>query len=163
MDLRERIIWILVNTGWILLGSFLNIFYPNIFAIGNLLPNFLIVFSVIISFNKGFIDVLPIVIFGGILDSIWRGINPGINTLSLIIACGIVYFIFHRLWKSNWVIIISIFMTTIIYFLTSYLLVYFGKIGILTYNDALNFGLIQGFYNILWGTLFILLARSFSR
>lgn len=163
MDLRRRIIRILTNIGWILLGSVLNISYPNIFAISNLLPNFLIVFSVIISFDESFINILPIVIFGGILDSIWRGINPGINTISLIVACGMTYFILHRFWKSSWVVIISVFLATVVYFLISYLLVYFGKVGILTYNEALNFGVIQGFYNSLWSIPFILLVRNSSR
>lgn len=163
MDWRERIIWILINTGWILLGSLLNIFYPNIFSINNLLPNFLIIFSVIISFNEGFIDVMPIIILGGIIDSIWRWINPGINTLSLIVACGMIYFIFHRLWKSWWIVILSVFLATIIYFLVSYPPIYTERIGIFTYSDALNFGLIQGLYNTFWCSIFILFVKSFSR
>lgn len=163
MGLRERIIWISVNIGWIFLGSFLNIFYPNIFSIKNLLPNFLIISSVVVSFNEGFIDVMPIIILGGIIDSIWRGINPGVNTLSLITACGLIYFVFHRLWKSKWIIILSILLATVVYFLICYLLVHIGRIGVFTYNDALSFGLLQGLYNVFWGSIFILFIKNFSR
>jgi hypothetical protein len=156
MEIREGIIWFLTNTGWILLGCVLNVFYPNSMAINNLLPNFLLVFSMIIIFQEEFVKLLPIVILGGIIDSLWRGINPGTNVLSLVLSCVIVFLLLHRLWKSKWLIISAIFPTTLLYFIMSYFIIFITQTGTLRFNDAVSFGIVQGIYNTFWALIFLI-------
>lgn len=163
MDLKEKIIGILINITWLLLGAFLNIFYLNILSVKSLLPNFLLINSVFLIFSDGFVNIAPLIVIIGLIDSIWRGINPGINVLSLIGSLGIVYFFFRRLWSGRWVIITSIFLATILYFLVSLLLIYLNKLGIFTLNDALNFGLIQGVYNSIWGIIVFILFKRYLK
>ncbi|MCX7796531.1 MAG: hypothetical protein N2380_08440 [bacterium] len=163
MDLKEKIIGILINVIWLLLGAFLNIFYPNMLSINSLLPNFLLVISVFMVFSNGFLGIAPLVVIIGLIDSIWRGINPGVNVLSLIGSLGIVYLFFHRLWGGKWVIVTSIFLVTILYFFVSFLLIYLNKLGIFTINDALNFGVTQGIYNSICGIVILLLFRKFFK
>ncbi len=163
MDLKEKIIRILINIIWLLLGAFLNIFYPNMFSINSLLPNFLLVISVFMIFSNGFLEIAPLVVIMGLVDSIWRGINPGVNVLSLIGSLGIVYLFFYRLWSGKWVIITSIFLAAILYFFISFLLIYVNKLGIFTINDALNFGLTQGVYNSIFGIIILLFFRRFFK
>ncbi|MGC9064735.1 MAG: hypothetical protein ACP5JL_08670, partial [bacterium] len=76
MDTRNAISLTLANVGEVLLGCVLNIFYPNSIAINGLLPNFLLIFSMGIILKEDFFSFLPILIFGCIVDSLWRGINP---------------------------------------------------------------------------------------
>lgn len=159
MDLKEKIINILINVIWLLLGAFLNIFYPNMLSINSLLPNFLLVISVFMIFFNGFLGIAPLVVIIGLIDSIWRGINPGVNVLSLIGSLGIVYLFFHRLWGGKWIIVTSIFLVTVLYFFISFSLIYLNKLGIFTINDALNFGLIQGIYNSICGLVILLFFR----
>lgn len=163
MDLKEKIIGILINITWLLLGTFLNIFYPNIFSINSLLPNFLLVISVFMIFSNGFLEIAPLVVIIGLIDSIWRGINPGVNVLSLIGSLGVIYLFFHRLWGGKWVIVTSIFLATMFYFFISFLLIYVNKLGVSTINDILNFGLTQGIYNSIFGIIILLFFRRFFK
>jgi len=155
MEIRESINWVLTNTGWILLGCVLNVFYPNLMAINCLLPNFLLVFSMIIIFQEELISLLPIIVLGSIIDSLWRGINPGTNVLSIVLSCGIVFLLFHRLWKNKWLVISAIFPATLLYFIISYLVIFITQTGTLKFNDAISFGIVQGIYNTFW-TLILL-------
>ncbi|MGC8971773.1 MAG: hypothetical protein ACP5K2_06195 [bacterium] len=157
--MKERILSIVSDTLWLLLGAFLNILYPNIFSFSGLLPNFLLIFSILLAFTKNFASIGPLIIVISVIDSIWRGINPGINALSLIVSIGLIYFIFHRLWSSKWIIIISIFLVTVIYFLVSFPLIYINKIGILSLRDALDLGLVQGVYNTIIGIIILLFLK----
>lgn len=160
MDLKEKILEILIGVLWLLLGAFLNIFYPNIFSLKGLIPNFFLIFSIILIFDRSFVNIAPFIIIISVIDSIWRGINPGINLLSLLVSSGLIYLIFYRLWSNKWIIVISIFLATIVYFLASYLLIYVNKIGTLSFDNALNFGLIQGIYNTIWGAIILLLFKK---
>lgn len=163
MDLKEKIIRILINIIWLLLGTFLNIFYLNIFSINSLLPNFLLIISVFMIFSNGFLEIAPLVVIIGLIDSIWRGINPGVNVLSLIGSLCIIHLFFYKLWRGKWVIVVSIFLATIIYFFVSFLLIYVNKLGIFTINDVLNLGLTQGIYNSIFGIVMILFFRRFFK
>ncbi|MGB9682294.1 MAG: hypothetical protein ACP5RW_02365 [bacterium] len=157
MDTRNAISLTLANVGEVLLGCVLNIFYPNSIAINGLLPNFLLIFSMGIILKEDFFSFLPILIFGGIVDSLWRGINPGINVLSLTLSCGIVFFFFSRLWKSRWLILITIFPTTLLYFVISCIIISVTQTGTLNFYDALSFGIWQGIYNILWALILLII------
>jgi|YNPBryunderm2012_1023409.scaffolds.fasta_scaffold00535_15 hypothetical protein len=161
MDLKEKILGILINILWLLLGAFLNIFYPSIFSFRGLLPNFFLIFSIILIFDRNFLNIAPFIIVISVVDSIWRGINPGINLLSLLVSSGFIYLIFYRLWSNKSIIVISIFLATIVYFLASYLLIYINRIGTLSFDDALNFGVIQGIYNTIWGAIILLLFKRY--
>jgi len=161
MDLKEKILGILINILWLLLGAFLNIFYPSIFSFRGLLPNFFLIFSIILIFDRSFLNIAPFIIVISVVDSIWRGINPGINLLSLLVSSGFIYLIFCRLWSNKSIIVISIFLATIVYFLASYLLIYINRIGTLSFDDALNFGVIQGIYNTIWGAIILLLFKRY--
>ncbi|MBC7319512.1 hypothetical protein H5T89_02605 [bacterium] len=163
MDLKEKIIGILVNAVWLLLGAFLNIFYPNMFSVNSLLPNFLLVISIFMSFSNGFLGIAPLVVIVGLIDSIWRGINPGVNVLSLIGSLGLVHLFFHRLWSGKWVIVTSIFLATLLYFFISFSLIHLNKLGVFTINDALDFGLTQGIYNSIWGIIILLFFRRYLK
>lgn len=163
MDLKEKIVGTLVNAMWLLLGAFLNIFYPNMFSVDSLLPNFLLVISTFMLFSDGFWNVAPLVIIVGLIDSIWRGINPGVNVLSLIGSLGLVYLFFYRLWSGKWVIVVSIFLATLFYFFISFSLIYLNRLGIFTINDALDFGLVQGTYNSIWGIIVLLFFRRYLK
>lgn len=161
--MKERILSILSDILWLLLGAFLNVFYPNMFSFSGLLPNFLLIFSVLLVFTKNFIGIGPLIVIISVVDSMWRGINPGINAISLIVSIGLIYFIFHRLWSSKWVIVTSIFLVTVVYFLVSFPLIYINKIGILSFRDALNLGLLQGIYNTIIGTIILLSLRRYLK
>jgi len=161
MDLKEKILGILINILWLLLGAFLNIFYPSIFSFRGLLPNFFLIFSIILIFDRNFLNIAPFIIVISVVDSIWRGINPGINLFSLLVSSGFIYLIFYRLWSNKSIIVISIFLATIVYFLASYLLIYINRIGTLSFDDALNFGVIQGIYNTIWGAIILLLFKRY--
>jgi|YelNatPaOPRAMG01_1025707.scaffolds.fasta_scaffold11877_2 hypothetical protein len=155
MDTRRSIIGVLTNIGWVILGCALNIFYPNSMALNGLLPNFLLIFSMGIILKEDFLGFLPILIFGSIIDSLWRGINPGINVLSLTLSCGIVFFLFYRLWTSKWLILVIVFPVTLLYFIISYLIISITQTGTLSFYDAISFGVWQGIYNILWALILL--------